>query len=73
MTVQQYISQVMSVASSKFVDKTIVLFPKCDSNHWSLYVLFNVNGEYKYVERSILYLDSKLGEPNIYFINSLRD
>ena len=73
MTVQQYMSQVINEYSSKFVDKAVLLFPKYDFNHWSLYVIFNVYGEDKYSERSIFYLDSDNGEPNLDFIKKLRD
>ena len=59
MTCQDHMSQVMNKTSSKFVGKSFLLFPKCESKHWSLYETFNVNGEDKYEESSILYFDSK--------------
>ena len=73
MTVQDYMSDEMKESSSKFVNKAILLFPKFYSYHWSLYVIFNLNGEDKYEKRSILNFDSDNGEPNIDFIKKLRD
>ena len=70
MTCQADMSQVMNRLSTNFGDKAFLLFPKCESNHWSLYALFNVYGEDKYDERSIIYLDSDNGEPNQDFIKN---
>ena len=71
MTCREDMSQVMNDLSSKFEGKAFLLFPKCESYHWSLYSIFNVYGEDKYDERSILYLDSDNKEPNQYFIKKL--
>ena len=71
MTCREDMSQVMNELSSKFEGKAFLLFPKCESYHWSLYALFNVNGVENYEKRSILYLDSDNGEPNQDFIKKL--
>ena len=71
MTCREDMSQVMNELSSKFEGKAFLLFPKCDSSHWSLYALFNVYGVENYENRSILYLDSYNKEPNQDFIKKL--
>ena len=63
MTVQDYMSEVMKENSSKFVNKTILLSPKCDSYHWSSYVIFNVN-------KNMQNINGYCFEPNKHFTAS---
>ena len=65
--------EVINEDFSNYFGKAVLLFPKCDSNHWTLYVIFNVYGEVQYAERSIFYLDSREGELYQNFIDKLKE
>ena len=58
----------------KIVGKNMLLFPKCDNKHWTLYVIvINTLGKDNVLPSSVLYFDSLVANipPDTHFINTI--